>query len=109
VNQRLKKTLKGMRLWTAHLRHPWRELQRTVELGVWKALEKGQAVSPMDQGETTVLLDHLVRELVRLQQQIEVLQESVDQLATDQANPAIADKIEPAPEWRLTTGHLQAG
>jgi hypothetical protein len=107
--QRLKIALKKFRQATAPLRHPWREIQRTIETGLWKALQQGHSDSSLVQGETALVLDHLVRELVRLQQRIEVLQETIDQIVPEQGKTAFADKIESSQSWHETSSRLKAG
>ncbi len=115
--QKLKKSLKRFRQLTTPLRHPRREFQRTIELGVRHAMHQGpgstvlqqtSGVSVFDQGETTLLLDHLVRELVRLHQRIEILQETVDQFVRDQGQPAITDTNESTQGRQATSSHLKA-
>ena len=56
--------------------------------------------------ETDVLMDHVVRELVRLQCQVEVLQQTILELLPAQEGPAIAGEIEPA---RTSAEQLKAG
>ena len=53
--------------------------------------------------ETNVLMDHVIRELVRLQRQVEGLQQAVEDLTLSSSDPAIAGEIEPVNE------HLKAG
>jgi hypothetical protein len=83
MKPKIKKAFRALRLFTAPLRHPWREFQSTIETGVWNALQQGHSGSNFDPGETALLLDHLVRELVRLQQRVDVLQQTVEQLVPE--------------------------
>ena len=56
--------------------------------------------------ETNVLMDHVVRELVRLQCQVESLERTVLELLPAQDRPAIAGEIEPS---RTPAEQLKAG
>lgn len=56
--------------------------------------------------ETDVLMDHVVRELVRLQCQVEALQQTVLELLPAQERRAIAGEIEPS---RTPAEQLKAG
>jgi hypothetical protein len=57
--------------------------------------------------ETDVLMDHVVRELVRLQRQVESLEQAVLELLPQHRQaPAVAGEIEPADS---AGGHLKAG
>jgi hypothetical protein len=56
--------------------------------------------------ETNVLMDHVVRELVRLQCQVEALQQTILDLVPAQEGPAIAGEIEPG---FTQQGPLKAG
>jgi len=53
--------------------------------------------------EAFVLMDQVVRELVRLQRQVDTLQESLDALAHERTKPAIAG------EFELMNERLKAG
>src|SRR3954454_18686983 len=65
------------------------------------------AAEPGLNHETDVLMDHVVRELVRLQCQVESLEQAVLDLADARGQgPAIAGEIEPA---RAPGGQLKAG
>ncbi len=57
--------------------------------------------------ETNVLMDHVVRELVRLQRQVESLQQAIEELSPAQGGLAIAGEIDP--ETRSATEHLKVG
>ena len=57
--------------------------------------------------ETNVLMDHVVRELVRLQRQVESLQQAIEELSPAQGSVAIAGEIDP--ESRPAAEHLKAG
>lgn len=52
--------------------------------------------------ETNTLMEHVVRELVRLQRQVDHLQQTVEELAPESGNLAIAGGI--APEEKLKAG-----
>jgi hypothetical protein len=65
-----------------------------------------RAADPGLASETDVLMDHVVRELVRLQCQVETLQQTVLELLPVQEGVAIAGEIEPG---RLADEHLKAG
>jgi hypothetical protein len=76
-----------------------------------------RALQPMESGllnETDVLMDHVIRELVRLQCRVEALQQIlVDYIATEGQGqghepPAIAGEIEPAPA-NTSDEQLKAG
>jgi hypothetical protein len=55
-----------------------------------------QPVDSSQLGETDILMDHVVRELVRLQSQVEALQNTVlDRLGAEEDRPTIAGEIEP--------------
>jgi hypothetical protein len=57
--------------------------------------------------ETDVLMDHVVRELVRLQRQVESLEQAIlELLPQHHGAPAVAGEIEPADS---PDGHLKAG
>ena len=107
------KTLKSgaqkFRKWTSPIRHPLREIQRTIENCMRQAAGQGCAPSLRDQGDAVLLLDHLVRELVRMQQRIEDLQETVDQLVLEQGSPAVADTMAPPCTEHATSSHRKAG
>ncbi|WP_422926421.1 hypothetical protein [Singulisphaera sp. PoT] len=53
--------------------------------------------------ESIVLMDQVVRELVRLQRQVDTLQQSLDAMADERAHPAIAGELE------LMSERLRAG
>jgi hypothetical protein len=60
-----------------------------------------RALQPTESGflnETDVLMDHVIRELIRLQCQVEALQQTIVDLLPAEAQeiPAIAGEIEPA-------------
>ena len=68
-----------------------------------------RALQPTESGllnETDVLMDHVIRELVRLQHQVETLQQTVIELLPAPEVPAIAGEIEPAV---AADGQLKAG
>lgn len=44
--------------------------------------------------ETTILMDQIIRELVRVRRQVEELQQAVDELSGSQTGPTIAGEIE---------------
>lgn len=52
--------------------------------------------------ETNILMEHVVRELVRLQRQVDYLQQTLEELAPESENPAIAGGI--APGEKLKAG-----
>jgi hypothetical protein len=52
--------------------------------------------------ETNTLMEHVVRELVRLQRQVDYLQQSIEELAPETDKLAIAGEI--APEEKLRAG-----
>ena len=55
-------------------------------------------------------MDHLIRELVRLQRQVEGLQQAVEDLTLLAAGPAIAGEIEPDEgSGTSASQHLKAG
>jgi hypothetical protein len=45
--------------------------------------------------ETNTLMEHVVRELVRVQRQLDYLQQTVEELASERGDLAIAGEIEP--------------
>ncbi len=52
--QRLKNALKRFRRqWFSPIRHPWRELQRTIEAGVSNALQQGRGIVPAADVQST--------------------------------------------------------
>jgi hypothetical protein len=97
----VKRGLKVLWRSTESLRRP---ILRKVERFLRRCLEPHeQSVA----SETDVLMDHLFRELVRLQCQVESLQQTILELVPAQeAGPAIAGEIEPAgaPDDRLKAG-----
>jgi len=105
----LGKTLKKLRQWTTPFRHPLREIQKSIEIGVRKGLDQRQSNSPSYQDKTAMLLDHLTHELLRQQQRSEALQATVEGLVRQPRNPAIAGAIEPAPSRPAASGQLKAG
>src|SRR5262249_6783362 len=88
----LKRLLKTAWRATEPLRAP---IVRKLENFLRRAL---QPTDPSLLGETDVLMDHVIRELVRLQCQVEALQETIAELlpVAAQEDPAIAGEIEPA-------------
>jgi hypothetical protein len=93
----LKSGLKALWRATAPLRRPF---VRKLEGFLTRCLRPTEALLA---NEANVLMDHVVRELVRLQRQVERLQQAVEGLTHSTAGPAIAGEIEPADE------HLKAG
>jgi hypothetical protein len=94
------------RLIKAMLKAPWRWSQPLRRPFVRK-LEAFLARSfrPSDRilvEETNALMDQVVRELVRLQRQVEYLQQAVEDLSPAREVPAIAGEIDAAE-------HLKAG
>jgi hypothetical protein len=96
------------------LKAAWRTTE-PVRAPIVRKLENflRRALQPAESGllgETDVLMDHVIRELVRLQCQVEVLQQTLmEHLATQVPEaPAIAGEIEPArartPEEQLRAG-----
>jgi hypothetical protein len=68
-----------------------------------------RALQPTESGlvtETDVLMDHVIRELVRLQYQVDALQQTIIELLPAPEVPAIAGEIEPAD---AQDGQLKAG
>jgi hypothetical protein len=50
--------------------------------------------------ESNTLMEHVVRELVRLQRQVEYLQQSVDEIAPARSDLAIAGEIAPGEQLK---------
>ena len=50
--------------------------------------------------ESNTLMEHVVRELVRLQRQVDYLQQTVEDLAQESERPAIAGEIAPGEKLR---------
>jgi hypothetical protein len=73
---------------TRPLRRP---VLRKVEAFMIRCLRPTEALLAH---ETNALMDHLIRELVRLQRQVEGLQQAVEDLTLLTAGPAIAGEIE---------------
>ena len=99
----LKNSLKRFRQWTSPVRHPLREIQRTIENSLRSMLAQiGQGISPPCSGsavpqaqtEASLLMDHFVREFVRLQRQIEGLQDAVERLESERAGSEFAAGID---------------
>jgi hypothetical protein len=92
------------------LKSVWRStepLRRPILLKVESFLRR--ALQPAESGlvtETDVLMDHVIRELVRLQQQVEALQQTVIELLPAPEVDAIAGEIEPS---QASDGQLKAG
>lgn len=68
-----------------------------------------RALQPTESGlvtETDVLMDHVIRELVRLQYQVDALQQTILELLPTLEIGAIAGEIEPAeaPDKQLKAG-----
>jgi hypothetical protein len=104
MNRFLKRILKAAWRTTEPVRAP---IVRKLENFLRRALQPAESGLL---GETDVLMDHVIRELVRLQCQVEVLQQTLmDYLAMQvPETPAIAGEIEPArthtPEEQLRAG-----
>src|SRR4051794_18721924 len=96
----VKRGLKATWRLTGPVRRP---IVRKLEQFLRRCLQTGE------QGltnETDVLMDHVVRELVRLQCQVESLERTVLELLPAQDRPAIAGEIEPS---RTPAEQLKAG
>jgi hypothetical protein len=95
----VKRGLKVIWRGTEPLRRP---ITGRVELFLRRCLQ------PTEQslaGETDALMDHVVRELVRLQCQVEALQQAVlERLPAAQEGAVIAGEIEAAREGQLKAG-----
>jgi hypothetical protein len=96
----VKRGLKSVWRSTEPLRRP---ILRKLENFLRRAL---QSTEPGLLSETDVLMDHVVRELVRLQCQVEALQQTIIELLPAPEVRAIAGEIEPAP---TPDGQLKAG
>jgi hypothetical protein len=98
----LKRVLKAAWRTTEPIRAP---IVRKLENFLRRAL---QPTEPGMLNETDVLMDHVVRELVRLQCQVETLQQTIVELLPVEVQeiPAIAGEIEPAlaPQEPLKVG-----
>jgi hypothetical protein len=98
----LKRLLKAAWRTSEPIRAP---IARKLENFLRRAL---QPTEPGLLGETDVLMDHVIRELVRLQCQVEALQQTIVELLPAEAQeiPAIAGEIEPtlAPREPLKAG-----
>jgi hypothetical protein len=100
----VKHILKGLWRATSPLRRP---ILRKVEAFMTRSLRQSEALLAH---ETNVLMDHVVRELVRLQRQVEGLQQAVEDLTLLTAGPAIAGEIEPDDASGASAAeHLKAG
>jgi|GEM_PF-1696042 len=98
--------------------NPMKQLIKKIGKAVWRGtrpirrpfLRKFEAylsrcLRPTEQhlaAETNTLMEHVVRELVRLQRQVDHLQQTIEDLAPESANLAIAGEI--APEEKLRAG-----
>jgi hypothetical protein len=89
----VKRVLKAAWRSTEPLRRP---IQYKLENFLRRALQPAEAGLL---GESDVLMDHVIRELVRLQCQVEALQQTLMEYLATQApeTPAIAGEIEPTP------------
>ena len=90
----LKRGLKAIWQATAFLRRP---ILAKFERFLMRCLRPTEALLA---NETNVLMNHVVRELVRLQRQVDGLQQVIEDLSVANAGPAIAGEIEPAAEHR---------
>jgi hypothetical protein len=100
----VKRVLKAIWDATRPLRRP---ILRKVEAFMIRCLRPTETLLAH---ETNALMDHLIRELVRLQRQVEGLQQAVEDLTLLTAGPSIADEIEPVDESRHPSApHLKAG
>ena len=98
---KLKNALKRFKAWTAPVRHPWRHVQKSMGAGIRKAV--------LEEGEIGLLMDHLVRELVRLQDRIDLLQETIERIAAAEERPPTPDAAEAMPVRTAPSGYLKAG
>jgi hypothetical protein len=98
----LKRGIKALWRGMEPLRRP---ILRKIELFLRRCLQPNEQALL---GETDVLMDHVIRELVRLQCQVEALEQTIVELlpAHAQEVPAIAGEIEPpyAPDGQLKAG-----
>jgi hypothetical protein len=98
----VKRGLKAVWRWTIPLRRP---ILSKLEQFLRRCLDPSVRGVP---NETDVLMDHVVRELVRLQRQVEALEQAIIGLLPPHETPAIAGEIEPddadAPDGRLKAG-----
>ncbi len=100
----VKRMLKAIWEATRPLRRP---ILRKVEAFMIRCLRPTEALLAHD---TNALMDHLIRELVRLQRQVEGLQQAVEDLTLLTAGPAIAGEIEPDEgSGTSASQHLKAG
>ena len=100
----VKRVLKMLWKATSPLRRP---ILRKAEAFLTRCLRPTEALLAH---ETNVLMDHVVRELVRLQRQVEGLQQAVEDLTLLTAGPAIAGEIEAKKDSRPSdAGRLKAG
>lgn len=100
----VKRVLKALWRATAPLRRPF---LRKIEGFLTRCLRPTEALLA---NEANVLMDHVVRELVRLQRQVEGLQQAIEDLTLATAGPAIAGEIEPEDGSERPAGeHLKAG
>jgi hypothetical protein len=87
----VKRGLKAIWRSTEPLRRP---ILRKAEQFLRRCL---QPIDSSQLSETDVLMDHVVRELVRLQCQVEALQQTIlDRYGAEEQRPTIAGEIEPA-------------
>src|SRR5947209_4293380 len=90
----VKSVLKAMWRGTLPLRRP---LLRKFEAYLARCLRPAERFVT---DETNVLMDHVIRELVRLQRQVEALHEAIEDLAPAHVAPTVADEVDPAAEHR---------
>lgn len=86
----IKSTLKGLWRLTQPLRRP---VARKCEAFLTRCLRSNEQY-PTE--ETNALMDHVVRELVRLQRQVDYLQQTLEDLSAARDGVAIAGEIEPS-------------
>jgi hypothetical protein len=89
MKQLIKACLKTLWRWTNPLRRPF---ERKIDAYLARYLRPAERRVT---DESNMLMDHVVRELVRLQRQIDLLHQAIEELALSQSPSAIAGEIEP--------------